>query len=101
MIAQSWRGLWEEVIPFFQFGAATRKLVYTSNAIENVNRQLRKILKTRGHFPNEAAAVKLIYLGVRNLAAKWSRPSRNWSEASLELAIHYGERYSAGMHRPS
>jgi transposase-like protein len=45
--------------------------------------------------------VKLIYPGVRNLAAKWSRPSRNWSEASLELAIHYGQRYSAGMHRPS
>lgn len=101
MIAESWRRVWEEVIPFFQFGTATRKLVYTSNAIENMNRQLRKILKTRGHFPNEAAAVKLIYLALRNLTAKWTQPSRNWSEASLEFAIHYGQRYSAGPHRPS
>lgn len=100
MIAESWRRVWEEVIPFFQFGAATRKLVYTTNAIENVNRQLRKIIKSRGHFPNEASAVKLIYLVLRNVAAKWTRPSRSWSEASLELAIHYGERYSAAMYRP-
>lgn len=101
MIAESWKRVWEEVIPFFQFGAATRKLVYTSNAIENVNRQLRKILKTRGHFPNEAAAVKLIYLALRNLTARWTQPCRNWSEASLEFAIHYGQRYSAGLQRPS
>ena len=100
MIAESWRRVWAEVIPFYQFGAATRKLVYTSNAIESVHRQLRKIIKTRGHFPNEAAAVKLIYLVVRNITVKWSKPSSNWRAAALELAIHYGERFRAGMSRP-
>jgi transposase-like protein len=97
MITESWRRVWEEVIPFYQFGAATRKMVYTSNAIENVNRQLRKIIKNRGHFPNEAAAVKLIYLVLRNLTARWTGPAKNWKEAALEFAIHYGERFSAGL----
>jgi transposase-like protein len=101
MIAANWRRVWEEVIPFFAFGAATRKLVYTSNAIENANRGLRKIIKTRGHFPNEAAAVKLIYLVIQNMTAKWQKPGKAWAEASLELAIHYGERFSASPARPS
>jgi transposase-like protein len=96
MIAANWRRVWEEVIPFYQFGPATRKMVYTSNAIENVNRQLRKIIKNRGHFPSEGAAVKLIYLALRNLTAKWTGPAVNWNQAALEFAIHYGERFSAG-----
>jgi putative transposase len=95
MIAPSWERAWEEVIPFFGYGAAIRKLIYTTNAIESVNMQLRKIIKTRGHFPNEQAAVKLIYLALRNITAKWSKPSRDWAEAARELAIHYGERFTA------
>lgn len=101
MIAPMWRRVWEEVIPFFAFGAATRKLVYTSNAIENINRGLRKAIKTRGHFPNVAAAVKLIYLALQNMSKRWSRPGNGWSEAARELAIHYGERFSATPARPS
>jgi transposase-like protein len=101
MIAANWRRVWGEVIPFFAFGMGTRKLVYTSNAIENANRGLRKIIKTRGHFPNEAAAVKLIYLVIRNMTSKWANPGKAWSEAALELAIHYGERFNATPARPS
>lgn len=101
MIATKWRQAWEEVIPFFAFGPATRKLVYTTNAIENVNRGLRKIIKTRGHFPNEASALKLIYLALRNITSKWASPGTAWREASLEMALHYGERYEAGLHRPN
>lgn len=99
MIVRSWKENWSEVIPFFRYGAGIRKMVYTTNAIESVNMQIRKIIKTRGHFPNAEAAVKLIYLALRNITAKWKRPSVDWHEASLELAIHFGERFT-GKARP-
>jgi transposase-like protein len=95
MIGASWQRAWEEVIPFFGYGGAIRRMIYTTNAIESVNMQLRKIIKTRGHFPSEQAAVKLIYLALRNLTAKWTRPCAGWPEAALELAIQYGERFTA------
>lgn len=95
MIAPNWRRVWEEVIPFYQFGPATRRLIYTTNALENVNRNIRKSIKTRGHFPNEAAAVKLIYLVLRNLTTKWNKSINYWSEVAVELAVHYGERFTA------
>jgi transposase-like protein len=94
-IDQSWQRAWEEVIPFFEYGAAIRKMIYTTNAIESVNMQVRKIIKTRGHFPSEEAALKLIYLAIRNLTAKWSGSAPNWSEAAREFAITYGERFTA------
>jgi len=94
-IGQSWQRAWEEVIPFFEYGQAIRKMVYTTNAIESVNMQVRKIIKTRGHFPSEEAALKLIYLAIRNLTAKWSGSAPNWSDAARELAIAYGERFTA------
>jgi len=95
MIGASWQRAWEEVIPFFEYGPAIRKMIYTTNAIESVNMQIRKIIKTRGHFPSEEAARKLIYLALRNLTAKWKRPNPCWSEAARELAITYGERFTA------
>ena len=63
--------------------------------MENVNRNIRKSIKTRGHFPNEAAAVKLIYLVLRNLTTKWNKSINYWSEVAVELAVHYGERFTA------
>jgi transposase-like protein len=98
-IGQSWVRSWEEVIPFFDYGPAIRKMVYTTNAIESVNMQVRKIIKTRGHFPSEEAALKLIYLAIKNLTAKWSGAASHWGESARELAAVYGERFTAT--RPS
>jgi len=66
-VVAAWRNAWDRVIPFFAFPPAVRKVIYTTNAIENVNAQLRKILKTRGHFPSDEAATKLIWLALRNI----------------------------------
>ena len=69
-IAQSWRRNWEQVIPFFAYPVAVRKIIYTTNAIESLNMSLRKIIKNRGHFPSDDAATKLLYLALRNAAKK-------------------------------
>ena len=85
------------MIPFFAFPPAVRRIVYTTNAIESVHSQLRKIIKTRGHFPSDDAATKLIWLALRNITADWSRPAREWREAMNQFAIAYGDRFT----RPS
>ena len=72
-VVASWRRAWTHVIPFFAFPPDVRRLIYTTNALESVNAQLRKIIKTRGHFPNDDAATKLIWLALRNITAKWER----------------------------
>lgn len=69
----SWRRAWDRVIPFFAFPHAVRRVIYTTNAIENVNGRLRKIIKTRGHFPSDDAASKLLWLALRNIAAERRR----------------------------
>jgi putative transposase len=68
-------------------------VIYTTNAIENINAQLRKIIKTRGHFPSDGAATKLIWLALRNITANWSRPSHDWKTAMNQFAILYAERF--------
>lgn len=93
MIGTSWRKHWEEIIPFFSYSPGIRKIMYTTNAIESLNMQLRKVLKTRGHFPNDEAAVKLMYLALRRITKKWLKPPMHWSEASLQFAIQFGERF--------
>ncbi len=70
-VVAAWRRAWDRVIPFFVFPPAIRKVIYTTNAIENINAQLRKIIKTRDHFPTDDAATKLIWLGLRNITANW------------------------------
>ena len=92
-VAASWRSAWDRVIPFFAFPPQVRKVIYTTNAIENVNSQLRKIIKTRGHFPNDDAASKLIWLALRNITANWSRSAHDWKAAMNQFAILYGERF--------
>ena len=69
-------------------------MIYTTNAIESINARLRKIIKTRGHFPSDDAASKLIWLALRNITADWSRPAHNWKEAMNQLAILYAERFT-------
>jgi len=94
-IVQSWRRVWEQVIPFFAYPVEIRKIIYTTNAIESLHMQLRKVLKTRGHFPNDEAATKLIYLALRNITKRWTNPPANWKMAATQFAIQYGERFLA------
>jgi putative transposase len=91
VITQAWLDAWEHVIPFLAFPPEVRRVIYTTNAIEALNRQLRKALKTKGHFPNEDAARKLIYLALVNAVPQWTR-CRNWTTALLAFKIHFGDR---------
>jgi transposase-like protein len=96
-VAAAWRRVWDKVIPFFAFPPAIRRVIYTTNAIESVNARLRKIIKTRGHFPSDDAASKLIWLALRNITADWSRASRDWKEAMNQFAIIYDERFAKAL----
>jgi putative transposase len=91
VITQAWLDAWEYVTPFLAFPPEVRRVIYTTNAIEALNRQLRKAIKTKGHFPNEEAARKLIYLAVTNAVPAWTR-TRNWTTALLAFKIHFGDR---------
>jgi putative transposase len=94
-VTASWRRAWDRVIPFFAFPPAVRRVVYTTNAIESIHSQLRKIIKTRGHFPGDDAASKLIWLALRNITADWGRAAKEWREAMNQFAILYEERFTA------
>jgi putative transposase len=91
VITQAWLNAWEQVIPFMAFPPEVRRVVYTTNAIEALNRQLRKAIKTKGHFPNEDAARKLLYLAIANAVPAWTN-TRNWTAALLAFKIHFGDR---------
>jgi transposase-like protein len=91
MIAQTWRTRWEHVIPFMALPAAVRRIAYTTNAIEALNRHVRKAIKTRGHFPDEQAATKLIYLALMRAEIKW-KGVMHWTAALRALKIHFGDR---------
>ena len=92
-IGQSWRRAWEHVIPFFAFPPGIRKMIYTTNAVESLNRSLRKIIKTRGSFPNDEAATKLLYLAIQNAGIHWRRPIE-WTAAMGQFAILFGDRFA-------
>lgn len=95
-VVASWRRAWTHVIPFFAFPPEVRRVIYTTNAIESVNARLRKILKTRGHFPTDEAATKLIWLALRNITALWGRKAANyWHLAMNQFAILYEDRFTA------
>jgi transposase-like protein len=81
------------VTPFFAFPPEVRRIIYTTNAIESVHMRLRKIIKTRGHFPNDEAATKLLWLALRNITADWSRATREWKSAMNQFAILYADRF--------
>jgi putative transposase len=89
---QAWRTAWEHVIPFLALPDDLRRAVYTTNTIEGLHRQVRKAIKTRGHFPDEQAATKLIYLALIKADAKWQR-NRAWTAARAALKIHFGDRF--------
>ncbi len=92
-IALSWRRNWDLVIPFFAFPEGVRRIMYTTNAIESLNAKLRRAVRTRGHFPSDEAATKLLYLVLNHAAAEWKRPPREWFEAKTQFAVVFGERF--------
>ena len=92
-ITQSWRRNWLHVVPFFAFPESVRRIIYTTNAIEALNSKLRRAVRTRGHFPNDDAAMKLLYLVLNHAADDWKRAPREWFEARTQFAVIFGERF--------
>lgn len=92
-ITQSWRRHWDQVVPFFAFSEPIRRIIYTTNAIEALNSKLRRAVRTRGHFPGDDAAMKLLYLVLNHAAQEWKRPPREWTEAKTQFAVIFGERF--------
>lgn len=93
-IAKSWRNHWAHVIPFFAYAPEIRKVIYTTNAIESVNYSLRRLTKTRGSFPTDEAAIKLLYLGLRNISQRWTMPIQNWKQAMSQLMIRFEAQFN-------
>lgn len=93
-IAKSWRANWARVIPFFAYAPEIRKVIYTTNAIESVNFSLRKLIKARASLPNDEAAIKLLYLGLRNISQHWTMPIHNWKQALSQFMIHFEKQFN-------
>jgi putative transposase len=91
-VSAAWRANWEVARPFFAFPAEIRRLIYTTNAIESLNFQLRKVIKAKGHFPNDEAATKLLYLALRNVEKKWRSAPHYWKSVLNQLTIHFEGR---------
>ena len=96
-VVAAWRRAWDKVIPFFAFPPSVRKVIYTTNAIESINAQLRKIIKTRGHFPSDDSATKLMWLALRNITAHWGNAAHDWKSAMNQFAIQYPDRFIKGV----
>ncbi|WP_336963191.1 IS256 family transposase [Sphingobium aquiterrae] len=96
-IGQSWRRAWTEVIPFFAFPDEVRRIVYTTNSIEALNSKLRRAVRARGHFPNDEAATKLLYLILNRSEKEWKMPPREWNMAKAQFAVLFGERFIRAM----
>lgn len=95
-IGKLWKENWERVIPFFAFPAEVRKVIYTTNAVEALHRGLRKIIKNRGSFPSEEAALKLLYLALQNISEKWEAV-QHWKQALNQFEILWGDRIRAAQ----
>jgi putative transposase len=91
-ISKSWQVNWQRLIPFFAYPAEIRRIIYTTNAIESLNNTLKKTIKNRASFPNDEAAVKLLYLSLKNIMKKWTMPVRNWGKALNQFAVLYDDR---------
>jgi putative transposase len=94
-ISQIWVRHWEHIIPIFDYPMNIRKVIYTTNAIESLNRSLRKVIKTKAVFPDEESVFKLMYLAMNNIAKRWSRPIQNWGAALSHFAILFPERFKS------
>jgi len=92
LVINSWRNKWENLSVYFKYPPEIRKVIYTTNIIESVHRQFRKLTKTKGAFPNENSLMKLLYMGIQNAQKKWSMPVWNWSLTLSQLAIFFEGR---------
>jgi putative transposase len=92
-IAPAWRRQWAQVIPFFAYPPEVRRIIYTTNAIESLNSKLRSAVRGRGHFPSDEAAIKLLYLVLRQVSQGWKMPQREWTAATTQFAILFGDRF--------
>ncbi|MCX7692745.1 MAG: IS256 family transposase [Tepidimonas taiwanensis] len=92
-VVAAWRRAWSRVIPFFAFPPEVRRIIYTTNAIESLNAKLRRAVRTRGHFPTDEAAMKLLFLVLRQTAEQWKMPPREWCEAKNQFAIMFETRF--------
>ena len=96
-IAAAWRRNWTAVIPFFAFPDEVRRIIYTTNAIEALNAKLRSAVRTRGHFPTDEAALKLLYLVLNRTEREWRMPAREWAMAKAQFAVLFGQRFSKAL----
>lgn len=94
-VSAMWRRQWEQVIPFFAYPQEVRKMIYTTNAIESLNSQIRRSVRARGHFPSDEAAIKLIWLQLREITKDWRMPPREWASAKAQFALLFGDRFEA------
>ena len=90
---KSWRDNWERLSEFFQYTEPIRRIIYTINTVEGYHRQIRKVTKNKGVFPNDTSLEKLVYLAYRNISKKWTQPIRDWAKISQQMAIKFGERF--------
>ena len=96
-IAQSWRRAWAEVIPFYGFAQEVRRIIYTTNSIEALNAKLRRAVHARGHFPNDDAAAKLLFLVLNRAEKEWTMPPTEWAMAKAQFAVIFGEGFKRAM----
>ena len=92
VVIQSWRNKWDNLSVYFKYPEEVRKAIYTTNAVEAVHRQFRKLTKTKGGFANENALLKLLYAGILNASEKWTHPVQNWNLTLSQMAIHFEGR---------
>jgi len=92
IVIQSWRRKWDNLSAYFKYPEPIRRIIYTTNAVEAIHRQFRKLTKTKGAFPNENSLLKLLYAGILNASEKWTMPIQNWSQALSQLAIYFEGR---------
>ena len=92
IVRQSWRKKWDNLSVYFRYPEPIRKVIYTTNSIEAVHRQFRKLTKTKGGFPNDNSLLKLLYLGIQNASKKWTMPIHNWNLTLSQLAIFFEGR---------
>ena len=93
IVIKSWRDNWDRLSEYFQYTEPIRRIIYTTNTVEGYHRQIRKVTKNKGVFPNDTALEKLVYLAYRNIAKKWTQPIRDWAKISQQMAIKFGERF--------
>jgi len=97
LVIKSWQNNWDELTAYFQYDTHIRKIIYTTNAVEGLHRQLRKVTKTKGAFPSDDSLLKLIYLASQNIEKKWTQPIHNWGQSAQQFAIRFGDRFDIGL----